>query len=75
MKTLRDLNKLNKLAPRKFAAEVGKLARKALREGDCGRAHYFLHLGKMPKIMRGKAWATLRARVESCYIKARGGTV
>jgi len=72
---LQDVQKLAKLPPRKFGAEVLKLTRKALREGDCGGAVYFLHLGQTRKIVKSAAFATLKARIDRCYIGQRGGTV
>ena len=64
---LRDLATLAKLPPRKFAAEIGKETRKALRKGDCAQAAFLLQLGKTNKIMSKPAWTTLKARVQRCF--------
>lgn len=73
VRTASDIQALSLLPPRKFAAEVLKLTRKALSKGECGQALFFLNLGKTRKIVSSKAGAVLKARVDRCYRNVRGG--
>lgn len=72
---IKDINRLLRGDSRKATAAFLNEARKSLKKGDCGKAHYYLHLGPTPKKASRKAWATLRARVERCYVGQRGGHV
>lgn len=69
----RQLQALAKLPPRKFAAEVVKLTRKAVQRNECGQALFYLNLGKTRKIISSKTGALLKARIDRCYRDARDG--
>lgn len=71
----RDILKLQQLPPRKFGAAIARHVRRALKEGNCGAALYFLRLGKVPRILKSRTMATLRERVDRCYVQQRGGHV
>lgn len=70
---VRAIQALSQLPPRKFAAEVVKLTRKALQKNECGQALFFLNLGKTRKIVSSKTGAALKARIDRCYRSAKGG--
>lgn len=57
------------------AARAARAVRRLVAEGDCGRALYMIRAAAQHRILSSRLEAALRAKVDRCYVRVRGGYV